>query len=81
MSLKAPLTLSYGQWSVWRIGPLLALSTVLLVAFIVVQIFKPETATVLPRIFVQRSILAGLYSTLCIRSQMMIFIYFLPIWF
>jgi len=59
----------------------LALSAVLLVAFVVVQILKPETATVPPRIFVQRSIFAGFYSTLCIGSQMMIFVYFLPIWF
>lgn len=45
------------------------------------QILKPETATVPSRIFAQRSIYAGLYSTFCIGAQMMIFIYFLPIWF
>ncbi|RYP85119.1 hypothetical protein DL770_005099 [Monosporascus sp. CRB-9-2] len=68
-------------WSAWRIILLLTLSAVLLVAFVVVQILMPEIATVPPRIFVQHSILAGFYSTLCIGSQMMIFIYFLPIWF
>lgn len=45
------------------------------------QIFRPETATVPPRIFCQRSIMAGFFATLCIGSQMMIFVYFLPIWF
>ncbi|EXK23832.1 hypothetical protein FOMG_19412 [Fusarium oxysporum f. sp. melonis 26406] len=68
-------------WSAWRVILLLTLSATLLVAFVAVQILKPDTATVPPRIFVQRSILAGFYSTLCIGSQMMIFVYFLPIWF
>ncbi|KAF3361336.1 hypothetical protein VdG1_00945 [Verticillium dahliae VDG1] len=68
-------------WSAWRVVLLLTLSAILLVAFVAVQILKPDTATVPPHIFVQRSILAGFYSTLCIGSQMMIFIYFLPIWF
>jgi len=47
----------------------------------VVQIYKPDTATVPPRIFNQRSIIAGSWATLCIGAQMMIFVYFLPIWF
>lgn len=41
----------------------------------------PDTATIPARIFVQRSIMAGFFTTLCIGAQMMIFIYFLPIWF
>lgn len=57
------------------------LAGVLLITFVVVQIYKPDTATVPPRIFKQRSIIAGSWATLCIGSQMMIFVYFLPIWF
>lgn len=53
----------------------------LLITFVVVQIYKPDTATVPPRIFKQRSIMAGAWATLCIGAQMMIFVYFLPIWF
>ncbi|CAK7239686.1 MAG: hypothetical protein STHCBS139747_001121 [Sporothrix thermara] len=68
-------------WSDGRIIALLTLAAVLLVAFVVVQIVLPDTATVPPRIFVQRSIMAGVYSTLCVGAQMMIFIYYLPIWF
>jgi MFS family permease len=54
---------------------------VLLTAFVLVQIFKPDTATVPPRIMKQRSIIAGFWATFAIGSQMMIVIYFLPIWF
>lgn len=57
------------------------LAAVLLITFVLVQIFKPDTATVPPRIFVQRSIMAGFWATFCIGAQMMIFVYFLPIWF
>lgn len=68
-------------WNSPRIIALLTLASVLLVGFVAVQILMPNTATVPPRIFVQRSILAGFYATTCIGSQMMIFVYFLPIWF
>ncbi|KIH87846.1 MFS aflatoxin efflux pump [Sporothrix brasiliensis 5110] len=68
-------------WSNGRIIALLTLAGVLLIGFVLVQAFMPDTATVPARIFVQRSIMAGVYSTLCIGAQMMIFIYYLPIWF
>lgn len=38
-----------------------------------VQFILPKTATIPPRVFKQRSILAGLLSTICIGSQQMIF--------
>lgn len=69
------------QWHEGRIIALLVLAGVLLIAFVLVQIYKPDTATVPPRIFMQRSIMAGVYATFCIGSQMMIIVYFLPIWF
>lgn len=68
-------------WSEGRIIALLTLAGVFLVAFVVVQIYKPDTATVPPRIFTQRSIFAGFWATVCIGAQMMIFAYFLPVWF
>ncbi len=68
-------------WSNGRIIALLTLGPVLLVCFVVVQILRSETATVPPRIFLQRSIMAGFYSTLCVGGQMMIFVYYLPIYF
>ncbi|KAL1851079.1 hypothetical protein VTK73DRAFT_9543 [Phialemonium thermophilum] len=69
------------EWKNGRIIALLVLAGVLLISFVLIQIFKPNTATVPPRIFVQRSIIAGFWATLCIGSQMMIFVYFLPLWF
>ncbi|KAH6648973.1 MFS multidrug transporter [Truncatella angustata] len=68
-------------WSNGRIIALLTLGIALLIGFCIVQVYMPKTATLPPRIFKQRSILAGAWVTLCIGSQMMIFVYFLPIWF
>lgn len=68
-------------WSNGRIIALLVLAGVLLIGFVAVQILKPETATIPPRIFCQRSIAAGFWATFSIGSSMMIFVYYLPIWF
>lgn len=76
------------QWGgltyAWRNGRIIALLTlggVLLIGFIAVQIFMPDTATIPPRIFAQRSIMAGFWATFCTGSSMMIMVYYLPIWF
>lgn len=68
-------------WSEGRIIALLVLGGALLISFVFVQIFKPDTATVPPRIVKQRSMIAGLWVTFSVGSQMMIFVYFIPIWF
>ncbi|KAF4785297.1 hypothetical protein HER10_EVM0004820 [Colletotrichum scovillei] len=68
-------------WNNWRIILLLVLAAVLLAGFALVQVFMPKTATLPSRIFKQRSILAGVYATICNGSQLMIFSYYLPIWF
>lgn len=68
-------------WSDGRIIALLVLFVVLIVAFVVVQIVRQEGATVPPRIFMQRSILAGVLYTLGAGSAMMIFVYYIPIYF
>ncbi|RSL95291.1 hypothetical protein CEP52_012165 [Fusarium oligoseptatum] len=68
-------------WNDGRVIVLLVLAGLLLLGFAMVQIFLPKTATIPPRIFMQRSIAAGFFATLCIGSQMMIFTYYLPIWF
>lgn len=60
-------------WNNWRMILCLALGGVLLLAFVAVQILLPKTATIPPRIFMQRSIMAGFFSTICIGSSMMIF--------
>lgn len=69
------------HWGDGRIIVLLTLAGVLLVGFVAVQVLMPDTATVPPRIFAQRSIAAGIWSTFCIGGSMMIMVYYLPIWF
>lgn len=60
-------------WSNGRIIALLVIGAALVVVFALVQVLKPDTATVPPRIFMQRSILAGFWATFCIGSHMMVF--------
>ncbi|KAH8660370.1 major facilitator superfamily domain-containing protein [Xylariales sp. PMI_506] len=68
-------------WSDGRIIALLVLAGLLLLGFVLVQIFLPKTATIAPRIFMQRSILAGFFCTICTGAHLMIFFYYLPLWF
>ncbi|KAJ5138012.1 hypothetical protein N7526_004245 [Penicillium atrosanguineum] len=69
------------DWSDGRVVALLTLSGVLLVAFVAVQMCLPKTATLPPRLFKQRSVIAGCWSALCINCGNYVIIYFLPIWF
>ncbi|KAI9150509.1 putative HC-toxin efflux carrier TOXA 13 [Paramyrothecium foliicola] len=69
------------HWNSGRIIALLVVAGVLLIGFVLVQAFLPKTATVPPRIVKQRSIRAGLFATICVGGQLMIFAYYLPVWF
>ncbi|KAI5923866.1 putative MFS aflatoxin efflux pump [Camillea tinctor] len=69
------------QWRNGRIIALLTLSIALLFMFILIQAFMPTTATIPPRIIKQQSIVAGCWQTVCVGSQTVIFVYYLPIWF
>jgi MFS family permease len=68
-------------WSSWRIILLLALFSVLIVAFALIQVVKGDSGTLPPWILLHRSIAAGAYFTLCMASCMMLIVYYLPIWF
>ena len=68
-------------WNDGRIIALLVLFGILMIGFVAVQTIRQENATVPPRIFKQRSILAGVLYTFTAGSAMMIFVYFLPIYF
>ncbi|KAK1760409.1 major facilitator superfamily domain-containing protein [Echria macrotheca] len=68
-------------WSAGRIIALLVVASVLLVVFCLIQVYMPKTATIAPHIFKQRSILAGVWATICFGSSMMIIVYFVPVWF
>ncbi|KAK6528581.1 hypothetical protein TWF281_009820 [Arthrobotrys megalospora] len=68
-------------WSSGRIVALLVIFAVTIIAFIGVQIWKQEDATMPPRIVSQRSVAFGMWFAFCAGGGMMLFIYYLPIWF
>ncbi|KAL9106893.1 MAG: hypothetical protein Q9227_008141 [Pyrenula ochraceoflavens] len=68
-------------WSNARIIALLVLFGLLSLGFIAVQILKPDTATVPPRIFKQRSIMAGFSYITMVGGSMMVIVYYIAIWF
>ncbi|KAK5192938.1 hypothetical protein LTR92_007232 [Exophiala xenobiotica] len=68
-------------WSEGRIVALLVLAFVLLIGFVLIQIWKPEQATVQPRIIIQRSIMSGFWASCCTGAHQTLFVYYLPIWF
>ena len=45
------------------------LAFVLLIAFVLIQVWRPERATVPPHIFMQRSIASGFYVSCCIGAH------------
>lgn len=68
-------------WSNGRIIALLVLFILLIAGFIAVQIWRKDQATVPPRIVMNRSIAAGMWSQFCVGSAMMSLVYYIPIWF
>ncbi|TVY50986.1 Efflux pump aflT [Lachnellula cervina] len=68
-------------WGNGRIIALPVLSFVLLIAFVLIQLWKPDEATVPPRIFIQRSIASGFWVSCCVGGHQALFIYYLPVWF
>nr|GAT55040.1 major facilitator superfamily transporter [Mycena chlorophos] len=68
-------------WGNGRIIALFVLFGVLITAFIAVQIWRQEDATVPPRIMKQRSILFGSIFSMSLGSSFFILVYYLPIWF
>ncbi|KAJ0107621.1 hypothetical protein J7T55_007812 [Diaporthe amygdali] len=73
-----------GQTYPWNNGRIIALfivSGVLMIAFFIVQNVSPRTATLPPRLFKQRSLVAGFVMIFLIMCGNYIVVYFLPIWF
>ena len=69
------------NWSNARIIVLLILAGTLFVAFVVVQKWKGDNATVPGRIFLNRSIIAGSSFSFFTNGALQTLVYFLPIWF
>ncbi|PCG91377.1 Major facilitator superfamily domain, general substrate transporter [Penicillium occitanis (nom. inval.)] len=69
------------SWNDGRIIALLVLASVLLIIFVLIQVWKGEKATVPPHIFVQRSIVSGFSASCCFGAHQTLITYYLPIWF
>ncbi|KAI9697587.1 MAG: hypothetical protein M1836_004537 [Candelina mexicana] len=68
-------------WSNGRIIALFVIAFLLLIAFVAIQLWKQETATVPPRILKQRSIAFGSWFAFCLGGAFFVMVYYLPIWF
>ncbi|PKS07252.1 hypothetical protein jhhlp_005854 [Lomentospora prolificans] len=77
------------QWGgveyAWNAGVIIALfvvAAVLFIAFCVIQVLLPDTATVPPRVVTAcRTMPAATMISFCCGAHMMVLVYFLPIWF
>ncbi|KAF7340067.1 Major facilitator superfamily transporter [Mycena venus] len=69
------------EWKNGRIIALFVIFGIFISAFIAIQIWKQENATVPPRIFKKRSIWAGGWFSLSLGASFFIFVFYLPIWF
>ena len=54
---------------------------ILIIAFIIIQFWKKDNATVPPRIIAQRTMASATWFTLCLGGSFFILIYYIPIWF
>ncbi|RGP65006.1 aflatoxin efflux pump aflt [Fusarium longipes] len=68
-------------WSSWRLILLFVLFGLTLVAFAIVQIKMPKTATIPVKVITQRTMLACAGISLLVGGSMMVVIYYLPLWF
>lgn len=67
-------------WDSWRVITLLVVAGVAAIAFGVVQVKMPKTASLPVRVITQRSILAGAFFMAFLAGAMMMCIYFIPLW-
>lgn len=73
-----------GSTYAWNDGHIVALFIIfglLMIAFVGVQIWRQETATVPPRIFMYRSVWASAFYAFCISGSAMVIIFYLQVWF
>jgi hypothetical protein len=68
-------------WNSGRIIALLVVFGVLIVAFIAIQFWKGDYATVPVRILTQRSIAGSVWYATCLGATFFILIYWIPVWF
>ncbi|KAJ7620460.1 major facilitator superfamily domain-containing protein [Roridomyces roridus] len=68
-------------WDSWRIILLFVFFGLLIIAFVGIQVWKGEGATIPPRILGTRSVWSGAFFAFSLGSAFMILSFYLPIWF
>ena len=68
-------------WSDGRIIALLVLFGVLTAAFVCIQFWKKDNATIPPRLLKQRSVAGSVWFSFCLGGSFFVLVYWLPIWF
>ncbi|KAL6881380.1 putative aflatoxin efflux pump [Trichoderma novae-zelandiae] len=69
------------EWNNWRIILLFIMFGVAALAFALVQIKMPETASLPPKVISQRTLLCATFYMLFVAGAMMLLVYFIPLWF
>lgn len=69
------------EWNSGRIIALFVVCGVLIIGFLTVQWWKQETATVPPRVFLNRNVWGGAVFISMVGASFFVLIYFIPIWF
>ncbi|KAF7367349.1 Major facilitator superfamily transporter [Mycena sanguinolenta] len=68
-------------WNSGRIIALFVVFGVFAAAFVMIQIWQQENATVPPRIFMKRTVWGSGWFSMCLGASFFIVIFYLPIWF
>ncbi|KAL4729366.1 hypothetical protein ACLX1H_003782 [Fusarium chlamydosporum] len=68
-------------WSNWRLIVLFVVFGLTLIAFAVVQVMMPKTATIPVKVITQRTMSACAWISLFAGGGMMVVVYYLPLWF
>ncbi|KAK3306588.1 major facilitator superfamily domain-containing protein [Chaetomium strumarium] len=69
------------KWNEWRIILLFVVFATCTMAFVGIQILRPETAMVPPKVIKQQSIAFGSAYTFFLAGSMLILVYYVPVWF
>ncbi|QGA13971.1 hypothetical protein EYB26_001623 [Talaromyces marneffei] len=68
-------------WNSGRIIALLVVFAVTLLLYGASQAFRPDTASIPPRLYKNRSVLGGIAANFTSSAALYIYVYFLPLWF
>jgi hypothetical protein len=68
-------------WGSWRVIVLLVLFAVLFIAWVAVQVWQGDRATLPPRIMVRRALISGMSFMFVGFANFFLVVYYVPIWF